>query len=93
MLCLFPEGGLTPDGEIAEFKRGIEKIISETPVPVLPIAIQGLWGSMFSRKNKVRIPRLTWSKLNVNVGELLQPEDVTAAKLEEEVKKLRGDKK
>lgn len=93
VLCLFPEGGLTPDGEIAEFKRGIEKIISETPVPVLPTAIQGLWGSMFSRKNKVRFPRLTWSKLNVNVGELLQPEEITAAKLEKEVKKLRGDKK
>mgnify|MGYP000218128804 CR=1 FL=1 len=92
VLCIFPEGKLTADGEIDEFKRGIERMVQETPIPVLPVAIQGLWGSMFSRKNKIRLPRLKWSSLNVVVGDLVKPEDVSAKDLENKVKNLRGDK-
>ncbi len=92
VLCIFPEGKLTADGEIDEFKRGIERMVKETPTPVLPVAIQGLWGSMFSRKNKIRFPRLKWSSLNVVVGDLVKPEDVSAKDLENKVKNLRGDK-
>ena len=93
VLCIFPEGKLTADGEIDEFKRGIERMVKETPTPVLPVAIQGLWGSMFSRKNKIRFPRLKWSSLNIVVGDLVKPEDVSAKDLENKVKALRGDKK
>jgi 1-acyl-sn-glycerol-3-phosphate acyltransferase len=92
VLCIFPEGKLTADGEIDEFKSGIEKIINETPAPVLPVAIQGLWGSMFSRKNKIRFPRLKWSSLNIVVGELIKPENVKAKDLEDKVKILKGNK-
>jgi len=47
---IFPEGGLTPDGELQELKPGITKILERTPVPVIPMAISGLWGTWFSRK-------------------------------------------
>jgi 1-acyl-sn-glycerol-3-phosphate acyltransferase len=43
-----PRGQLT-DGEINEFKGGVKRILEETPVPVIPLALQGLWGSFFSR--------------------------------------------
>ena len=68
-------------------------MVENTPTPVLPVAIQGLWGSMFSRKNKIRFPRLKWSSLNIVVGDLVQPEDVSAKDLENKVKTLRGNKK
>ncbi len=41
LLCIFPEGHLTYDGEIDEFRSGIERIIAETPVPVVPMALRG----------------------------------------------------
>ena len=41
---IFPEGRLTPDGEIGSFKSGIERILQRTPVPVVPMALRGLWG-------------------------------------------------
>jgi 1-acyl-sn-glycerol-3-phosphate acyltransferase len=49
LLAIFPEGGLTRDGELAEFKGGIMKILQTHPVPVVPMALGNLWGSFFSR--------------------------------------------
>ena len=50
LLCIFPEGHLTADGEIDAFHPGIGRILSETSAPVIPMALCGLWGSFFSRK-------------------------------------------
>jgi 1-acyl-sn-glycerol-3-phosphate acyltransferase len=49
LLCIFPEGAITRDGQLAEFKGGIMKILETHPVPVVPVALQNLWGSFFSR--------------------------------------------
>jgi 1-acyl-sn-glycerol-3-phosphate acyltransferase len=49
LLCIFPEGGITRDGTLQPFKGGIMKILETHPVPVVPIALQNLWGSFFSR--------------------------------------------
>jgi 1-acyl-sn-glycerol-3-phosphate acyltransferase len=49
LLCIFPEGGITRDGQLGEFKGGIMKILQSHPVPVVPLALQNLWGSFFSR--------------------------------------------
>ena len=51
-VCIFPEGALTRDGRLAPFRRGIEHIVARTPVPVVPIALEGLWGSVFSRARR-----------------------------------------
>ena len=50
LLCIFPEGKVTKTGEMNDFKAGIERIIEQNPVPVIPIALHGVWGSFFSRK-------------------------------------------
>lgn len=96
LVCIFPEGTITRDGNINEFKSGIEKIITRTPVTVIPMALQGLWGSFFSRKdnNIFQKPfRRFWSKVTVIAGPAKLPNDVTAEKLETIVRDLRGDKK
>ncbi|MEH6548275.1 MAG: MFS transporter, partial [Sneathiella sp.] len=49
IVCIFPEGMLTRDGEMTAFRPGVERILEETPVPVIPMSLSGLWGSMFSR--------------------------------------------
>ena len=49
VVCIFPEGGLTRDGRLSPFRPGIERIVERTPVPVVPVALVGLWGSFFSR--------------------------------------------
>jgi 1-acyl-sn-glycerol-3-phosphate acyltransferase len=76
LVCIFPEGRLTRDGNVAEFRPGLTRILSETPVAVIPIAISGLWGSMFSRRTpKVwqRLPRKLWHRVVVNVGAAVAP--------------------
>ena len=46
---------LTRDGEMQPFRSGVEKIVERTPVPVIPIALRGLCGSVFSRMMRRRI--------------------------------------
>ena len=49
LLCIFPEGALTRDGQLQPFKGGVMKILETHPVPVVPLALTNLWGSFFSR--------------------------------------------
>jgi 1-acyl-sn-glycerol-3-phosphate acyltransferase len=51
LVAIFPEGRLTDTGEIYPFRPGISRILERDPVPVVPMALQGLWGSFFSRKD------------------------------------------
>ncbi len=95
LVCIFPEGGLTRDGEIAPFRPGLERIIKRDPVPVIPLALQGLWGSVFSRQNaalkRLKLPRRIWSRVGLVVGTARPPENASAALLENDVRALRGD--
>lgn len=91
LVCIFPEGQLTKSGEIEEFKAGIERIIKETPVPVIPMALEGLWGSFFSHKDGhalTKRPKRFWSKVKVIAGDALPPEHVTAPGLQSRVESL-----
>jgi 1-acyl-sn-glycerol-3-phosphate acyltransferase len=91
---IFPEGQLTPDGEIGSFKTGIERIIRRTPAPVIPMALRGLWGSFFSHrygKAMGHLPRRFWSKIELLVGEPIPPEQATSTLLRERVMALRGE--
>jgi len=95
LVCIFPEGKITHDGELAEFKKGIEKILSKNPVPVIPMKLDGLWGSFFSRKygkafSKFSvIPQRYLSKISLTVGEPIEPELAKAEHIEEITKKLK----
>ena len=65
---IFPEGKLTSDGKPDIFKQGIDRILAKTPVPVVPMAVDGLWGSYFSNqggKPMQGIPRKIWRKIKV----------------------------
>jgi len=93
LVCIFPEGGITGDGEIQTFRPGIEKIIARRPVPVVPIGLSGLWGSWFSRKRDGRLRRLPgklFARVDVRIGEAIGAADSSAAKLELLVRTLRG---
>jgi hypothetical protein len=61
IVCIFPEGQLTRDGRLNPFRHGIERIVERNPVPVIPMALRGMWGSLFSRD-----PRNFWAKLRYN---------------------------
>ena len=94
LVCIFPEGGLTPDGDIQTFKRGTEKILARTPVPVVPMALQGLWGTWFSRYGGSAMkgwPRNWLKKIILKTGELVQPEEAKLELLQQRVEALRGD--
>ena len=81
LVCIFPEGKLTSDGELAPFRPGIERIVERTPVPVVPMAIRGMWGSFFSRHGgkALRRPfRRVWSRIELAIGEPVPPSAVRA---------------
>jgi 1-acyl-sn-glycerol-3-phosphate acyltransferase len=92
---VFPEGGLTGDGEIAPFRPGVEKILARRPVPVVPMALRGLWGSVWSRRDsmlhRARLPRRFRARVELVVDAPWQPENAGAAALEARVRELRGD--
>ncbi len=93
IVCLFPEGAITRDSEIHSFRPGIEKIIKRNPVPVIPVALCGLWGSWFSRQvggGIRKIPGKLFSRVNIRIWEAVKPDEVTAAKLELLVRTIRG---
>jgi 1-acyl-sn-glycerol-3-phosphate acyltransferase len=81
LLCIFPEGAITRDGELGEFKAGVMKLLQTTPVPVVPMALQNLWGSYFSRAGGAAMSkpfrRGLLSRVGLVVGEALPPSEVT----------------
>ncbi|HQR75184.1 MAG TPA: MFS transporter [Burkholderiaceae bacterium] len=98
LVCIFPEGKITFDGELSPFKQGVQKIVERVPVPVYPMALRGLWGSFFSRYGgaafsrpvEARLRRGLRSKVELVVGEPLPPDQVTPELLMARVAALRG---
>jgi 1-acyl-sn-glycerol-3-phosphate acyltransferase len=92
LVCIFPEGRLTTDGEIREFRAGMLRILKETPVPVVPMAVSNLWGSMFSRYSRAlvkRLPRRYLARITLAVGDPVPPENATLENLRAQVAALR----
>jgi 1-acyl-sn-glycerol-3-phosphate acyltransferase len=89
LLCIFPEGAITRNGELGEFKAGVMKLLQTTPVPVVPMALQNLWGSYFSRAGGAAMSkpfrRGLFSSVGLVAGPALQPSEVTPAVLRERV--------
>jgi len=80
LVMIFPEGDMTHDGELGPLRPGLERIIARRPVPVLPVALRGLWGSFFSRKEgepMKKIPRRRRATVEVVAGPAL-PADVVS---------------
>jgi 1-acyl-sn-glycerol-3-phosphate acyltransferase len=93
VLGIFPEGKITSDGEIQTFKTGIDNVLREQPVPVVPVALCFLWGSLFSRRDPLhrRRPYKLWAKIEMRIGEPIPAAQVSAERLQQAVAELRGD--
>ncbi len=95
LVGLFPEGMITYTGEMNPFRPGVERILEASPVPVVPMAIRGLWGSWFSRSNgpaMVKWPKRFWSKIEIAIGAPIPAREASSAALEAEVARLRGER-
>jgi len=105
LLMIFPEGGLTPDGQLQPFKSGVSKIIRQAhqdglDVPVIPMALSNLWGSFFSRIElrdgrpaaMVRPFRRGWrNRVGLNIGPAVRGEDALPGVLQQRVAQLLAD--
>lgn len=92
LVCVFPEGKITADGELNTFKPGVLNMLERNPVPVIPMALSGLWGSLFSRKDKTllaRRPRKFWANIFLDISSPVVSSDVKLAELEVSVKEMK----
>lgn len=94
LICIFPEGWLTFTGGLGRFKPGIEWMIERDPVPVVPMALNGLWGSVFSRRDLKKWHRWLpkrWLRGDITLiaGTPIAPENVTINSLQDTVLKLK----
>jgi 1-acyl-sn-glycerol-3-phosphate acyltransferase len=95
LVCIFPEGKITYDGKLNPFKPGVLKIVGKTPVPIVPMALNGLWGSMFSRKDGPALkkkPRGFRARIELNIGKPLPSSAAAIEVLEKMVQDLRTDR-
>lgn len=94
VVCIFPEGQLTYTGNLGRFKPGIEWIIDRDPVPIYPIALKGLWGSVMSRKylrSRFRwLPKTFRRRVTAICGDIIHPGDVTVNQLQRRVLALKN---
>ncbi|MBW7902216.1 MAG: MFS transporter [Rhodocyclaceae bacterium] len=95
LVGIFPEGRITDSGELYPFRPGVTRILADNPVPVVPLALQGLWGSFFSRKGGPAMTkpfrRGLFSKIAVVGAPPVPAAEATPARLQEIVQALRGD--
>ncbi len=96
LVCIFPEGKITESGEISPFKPGITRILQRDPVPVIPLALRGLWGSFFSRAygNAMTrlLPRGMLSRIELIAGDVINASDARPDLLQQSVLQLRGER-
>jgi 1-acyl-sn-glycerol-3-phosphate acyltransferase len=90
LVCIFPEGSITRDGTLNRFRPGVNRILRDQPVPVIPMALQGLWGSFFSRargKAMSSMPRPSRRIITATV-EAPMPPTTRAEEMEAQVKAM-----
>jgi 1-acyl-sn-glycerol-3-phosphate acyltransferase len=95
LVAIFPEGRITDTGELYPFRPGVKRILEAAPVPVVPMALSGLWGSFFSRMGGRAMTRLRrfvpFRGIRLAVGEAVAAALATPESLRERVLALRGD--
>ncbi|HRI91946.1 MAG TPA: 1-acyl-sn-glycerol-3-phosphate acyltransferase, partial [Accumulibacter sp.] len=96
LVAIFPEGRITDNGDLSPFRPGVQRIVERTPVAVIPMALQGLWGSFFSRQGGPAMSRPRrllglFSRIALSVGAAVEPAAATPEHLQEVVAGLRGD--
>lgn len=94
VVCVFPEGRITMDGDLSPFRPGIERMSRDSGVPVLPMALRGFWGSLFSRRPgrlRRRLAQPLRYRVELAVGRPIPAEQVTVERVRTEVAALRGE--
>jgi 1-acyl-sn-glycerol-3-phosphate acyltransferase len=95
IVVIFPEGAISRTGELERFRPGIARLLQDNPVPVIPMALSGLWGSFFSRKGGPAMSKLSrfipFRRIRLSVGEPVSPAAATPEFLHARVLALRGD--
>jgi 1-acyl-sn-glycerol-3-phosphate acyltransferase len=95
LVGIFPEGKITADGNINPFRPGITRILARNPVPVVPLALRGLWGSFFSRKDGPAMTRPfrrgLFSRIALVAGAAVPAAEALPERLQADVAALRGD--
>jgi acyl-[acyl-carrier-protein]-phospholipid O-acyltransferase/long-chain-fatty-acid--[acyl-carrier-protein] ligase len=71
LVCVFPEGQLTRNGMMAPFQRGLQRIVKGRNVPIIPVHLDRLLGSIFSPASHRRLPRKIPFPVTVSFGEPL----------------------
>jgi 1-acyl-sn-glycerol-3-phosphate acyltransferase len=96
LVGIFPEGKITANGEINPFRPGITRILQANPVPVVPMALRGLWGSFFSRKDGAAMTkpfrRGVFSKIELVTGTAIPAAEAMPERLQATVAAMRGDR-
>lgn len=93
LVCIFPEGELTRTGEMTYFRNGLEKALKANPVPVIPMALDGMWGSFFSRKYGKAMTKpfqRFWSRITLTIGAAIPSADASAQTIQNVVATLLG---
>lgn len=76
VVCIFAEGGITRTGFLLPFNRGFEQIVKRSPVPIVPICVDHVWGSIFSYQGGTffwKLPQNLPYVVHVNFGPPLPP--------------------
>jgi len=97
LVAIFPEGRITDTGELYPFRPGIRRIVERTPVPVVPLALKGLWGSFFSRMGGRAMSRPfargIFSKIALEAAAPVAPANASPESLQAHVLAMRGDRR
>lgn len=88
VLGIFPEGGITYDGEMNLIKRGIAKMVEANNVPVVPVKLHGLWGSVLSRHPKKKWYKEFKRRVELNIGEPIPPKEFSLERLKQDLDRL-----
>ena len=91
VVCLFPEGQLTRSGTLLRLRRGYELIAQHANVPVVPVWLDRLWGSIFSYQGGkffTKVPKEIPYRVSVAFGKPLEPAHADLATVREELLKL-----
>ena len=95
LVGIFPEGRITDSGELYPFRPGITRILARRPVPVIPLALRGLWGSFFSRIDGPAMSQPSrlrpLRRIALVAGDIVAPAQATPEALQQTVLGLRGD--
>jgi acyl-[acyl-carrier-protein]-phospholipid O-acyltransferase/long-chain-fatty-acid--[acyl-carrier-protein] ligase len=93
IVCIFAEGQITRTGQLLPFRRGLERIMKDVEAPIIPVNLDGVWGSIFSFERGRflwKLPRRMAHKITVSFGKPMPPAS-TAIEVRAAVQDLHAD--